>query len=402
MSQNVDSDSRTRHDVRFYYSCSRLAVREILHKYGILFSIFLGVIFYSLLAYHARNFDPREVGVGVNTSNVEKAYFGESLVSATEINSQDLLVSAFTLKSQGKKIALWIGASQLYCINRLKEGDRLAVVYANERAQQRHSDCVYMQMAAPNANFNELLAFYLVFLKNHLVPNQIIVAVTYDDLKEEGVRPAILQMISDMPEELAMKGGEGVKNLMESYEALKSQNIDVQAVERNTLTDTPQETLENALSSFMEKIWPSYGRREQTRSWMITAWELSTIELIYRFKGKPVVHIPPDLERWNMDALKSIVRLAKVYGTDILLYKQPYKPGEKSMYVDRKEYDTFHQSLSDWCKETGIHYLDLERIVPDNYWGLTNLGLPDPFHFTDVGHRSLADSIDSFFESNGL
>ena len=47
--------------------------------------------------------------------------------------------------------------------------------------------------------------------------------------------------------------------------------------------------------------------------------------------------------------------------------------------------------------------MDLTNVIPQEYWGKTNLGYPDIFHFQETGHQILADSLfhnlNKFFKS---
>ena len=112
----------------------------------------------------------------------------------------------------------------------------------------------------------------------------------------------------------------------------------------------------------------------------------------YTEQRAPVV--PRDAARWNLDALDSLLRLAHYDGAEVLLYKPPHRPGWQTFYHDRERYDAFAQALEARSRRGGFRYLDLEAIVPERYWGTTNQGQPDVFHFSDDGHRRLAQAID--------
>ncbi len=47
--------------------------------------------------------------------------------------------------------------------------------------------------------------------------------------------------------------------------------------------------------------------------------------------------------------------------------------------------------------QKNVHFLDLENIIPEKYWGLTNRGRKDVFHFTDEGHQRLGMNMCDHF-----
>ena len=104
-----------------------------------------------------------------------------------------------------------LGASQLHAINHKKNGEYTAVWHANKLAEKRGSKLRYLQVSNPNGNLHEMLASYLAFRQKKLIPSVVIVAFTYDDLKEPGIRASAHSSIKLLsPEELEVLGTAGV------------------------------------------------------------------------------------------------------------------------------------------------------------------------------------------------
>ena len=371
---------------------------------SIFLGLILGVILFSVLAKQATDFDAGASGLGKNTTNIQTAFYDGHLVALvqsadyTDEDFRELVANAREQQAAGRKIVLWLGASQIHSINALTSKDQLAVIHANQNSSLAGEDYYYIQLAAPNANFNELLVFYLSFLNAGLVPDWLTIAVVFDDLKEEGIRQSIANMARTLPDTYFNIGGNGLANIQQAISTLLSQNILVSDELTPETTITPQKRLESWFDRSIGKIWPEYAEREGLLNWLITRWRITTVKMIFCFKKRPEVHVPPILAKWNMDALRSMTQIAKLKGSDVMLYQQPYKPGAKGVAADKVQYDSYHERLSQWCSEEGLYYLNLQTLVPDQYWGLTNHGMPDAFHFSGVGHQKLGTAIATFFK----
>ena len=123
--------------------------------------------------------------------------------------------------------------------------------------------------------------------------------------------------------------------------------------------------------------------------------------LVIKIMGRPVVRISDEVARPNLDALDALVQMARNDGARVLLYQAPHRPGEKRFYHDRHEYDGFFVHLEKRCGRDGMRFINLRDLVAAEHWGMTNMGLPDVFHFTHVGHRKLGSAIDDLLAQEG-
>jgi len=359
------------------------------------------VLAFQLLAQRFADFDPQQTGLGENTTSVEDARFDGrrvNLISADPGSVRELTETVRSQRAAQQRIALWLGASQLHAINDIQPSDRLAVVHANERGTRRNAPLAYVQFSAANANFHELLAVYLFLRSRGLSPDWLIAAVTYDDLREPGVRAEFAEMARAGLQALERPRGTGVHNLIREIETAAQTAATKDPVARSAVADTPQEALERALNRTLEGVWPAYRERGAVRAGLEVLWANAVVAAAFKVRGRPVVHVPEELASWNLEALDSLLEVAREDGVRVLLYRAPHRPGEARFYHDRAEYDRFFVRLGERCDERSVSFADLETIVPAEHWGVTNTGQPDVFHFSGVGHQALGSAVDSLME----
>lgn len=356
----------------------------------VLLGIGLGIAGFAVLAQRSADFDPEDAALGANTVSRTASFEGVP-VTARAPGRAELRESIERLRAEGHGVALWLGASQLHGINEFRNGDELAVWHANESARARGSSLRYVQISLPNANSNELLGAYLWLRAAGQLPDWLIVAVTYDDLREPGVRAAVLNVLPPLDESLVLRAGEGIHNL----EAALGDRDRHAPIQRTVTSGTPQERLEQWLSAWLERGWAPYASRMKVQA--LATLKLrrllaSTLGAIGERRAPPV---PRDIQHWNEAALDTLVRLAREDGARVLLYQPPHPQYTGSFYHDRRAYDAFYASLRERYRGDGAAVVDLETLVPVEYWGLTNEGRPDVFHFSAEGHRRLGEAVDA-------
>jgi hypothetical protein len=352
-----------------------------------------GILLFSELATRNRSFNPADAGLGLNTTPHVATVRGRQL--SDYATSPQLRETIQKLRKEHRPVALWLGASQLHAVNRYHPGDQIAVYYANERALARGSQLAYVQVSMGNANLNELLGVYLTLRAANLVPQHLIVAMTYDDLREIGIRAIVLSTLPEITDTDVERWGAGLQSLR-AARALR--DAQPEPVRRTVTTDTPQEALETLLVRNLQIWWPPYALRNTLRARVILESQIALSRVMGHLAQRRVPPIPPDLETWNEEALASLLRIAREDGVGILLYKPPHPQRPGPFYHDRAAYDKFFQDLERASQQQGFRYRDLETIVPVDEWGVTNEGRPDVFHFTDRGHRRLGEAIDKVFE----
>lgn len=149
-------------------------------------SLAFGFAGFWALTLQAADFSPRNFGLGKNTHSFTNR-FEDLQISGFANDLAILKKNQSKLQEQGNKTVLWVGASQLHAINRPQKGDQLAVTFANQDASKKNRARRYIQLSEPNANYHELWAIISAFL-DETPPDAIVLALTYDDLKELGIR----------------------------------------------------------------------------------------------------------------------------------------------------------------------------------------------------------------------
>ena len=293
-----------------------------------------------------------------------------------------------------------MGASHQYAINDFHAGDETMVYHAMKLAMERSSQTSYVSVGLPNGNFNEFLAIYLSFREAKVLPDWLLVGVVYDDLREPGVRPSVLESLPDLNSELLEKLGSGGLNLAHELEVRKESPI-----ERNATAGTPQARLEDYLISRLEQYWGAFPFRHNVAAYLVWQWKRQVFSVgeFFRRMGNPpkrVPPVPPDMMAWNSVALESLVSVARSDGVNLILYQVPHPQSARPFYHVRERYDAFLGRISERSREENFHFLDLETLVPLEYWMVGTA--MDPWHFSEPGHRLVAEQIDRFMEIQEL
>lgn len=366
----------------------------------ILAGIVVGLLLFTLLAGKFDEFAGDEVGLGHNTVKFVEDFDGRRV--SGHFREVPLLRQSFTeLREEGRPVALWLGASQLFAINHPEDGDHLAIWHASKRAQGRGSDLGYLVAASGNGNLNELLAVYLAFRQSGLVPDLLILAFTYDDLGDPDIRTETGQLLRSFDEQELDLGGPGVQNLLAASVGAEASDGEAAPIERSATAGTPQELLEEALVRRIENAWPAYRSRGALMAAAITAWRMPLTTAAFKLFSRPQQAIPEELQEWNTAGLDAMLRFADADGVEVFIYKVPHRPGEEPFFHPRDEYDAYHAELEARCEREDRPYTDLETLVPADLWGITNNWQPDVFHFRNRGHELLGEAVDGWMEEHG-
>ena len=368
----------------------------VVRAWPVLGGVVVGVLLFSTLALKQEHFRPGDVGLGRNTVSREGEHLGRQVAFPTVIRRPlERLRSAMSeVRRDGYSPVLWMGNSQLHGVNNYVAGGRIAAEYANDAARDRGSQRFYLQWSAPMASLHDMLAMYLFQRQSGALPDLLVIAVSYDQLRGETLK---LRALGSAPQpEVLRVGGPGVAQLGVLLESQAAAAAAPSAVERNVTTGTPQDRLESVLTDRLRGFWSAYRFRGQ----LTAAIELMARSAIARLTSDVIMRrvpsVPTHARVWNRRALESIISICAADGVDILQYRVPFQPGMlESFYQEASDYRSFHEDLRASCVERGVQYVDLESIVPEEYWGLTNEGRPDVSHFRAEGHRILGDAIDS-------
>lgn len=371
--------------------------------------VLLGAVLFHLLSSRAAAFDPDAVGLGRNT--ILRTAFRDGVQVSGWLGDVperppggpprgELRRRAGELRAAGRRVALWLGASQLHAINHLAPTDRLAVEHAAERSAARGSSLAWLQVSAPNATPDELFSVYVAFRAPNTRPSRLVLAFTFDDLQHEVWRiESALDAFPLLPEgPLDGPLGEQVARVRARREL--PPEWEEAPVKRSATAGTPQDLLEKELVRRIESVWPAWAGRHRLRSEVIAAGRTRLDRVRVATVGRGTIVVPPARIEQAKTTYRALLELLRRDGVRLLCYRAPYNPTR--FLHDRAAHDAMSEWLRAEVLAAGQDWLDLEQLVPDPaLWGKDDAGEPDVFHFRGEGHRLLGRAVDERLEALG-
>jgi len=212
-------------------------------------AILASVFLFSFFAQRAADFDPAMGGFAKNM----KVYSAYEYDGVTVLQSRQPHILAETVieqQAEGRKVAVWLGNSQLHTISDYKEGDAITVYHANRAADEDDGVLFHISMSFGNPNPTELLAAYMGMRDNGATPDYVVFALTYDDFREPGLRQIFRPKKND---DLVALNEPGIDYVFTEIDQRKKARK-AAPVERSATDNTLQEQLEQYLVSKLEKI----------------------------------------------------------------------------------------------------------------------------------------------------
>ncbi len=367
------------------------------HLLALLAGMLAGQLLFALLLQWNRNWAPQSAALGANTVVVSGEFDGQ-MISRPEFSAA-VVASMRLWQSQGHQVAMILGASQVHAINARQAGDQPAVVYANRAAVAHGVGHRYVQISYPNANLNEMLATYLILRHQHALPDHLLLALVYDDLREPNVRDSIMALLPPLDDSVLAAGGAGVAGLQHLCAGWQPPQSDPT---EGTLTELSlQQRSETATTAMLTSLWPAFAGRHNLYARLefelMRGWAKVRAALLALLAGGGALYRAPepplDLRQWNEAALASLLALAARDHVAITLYWAPHPTCSGPYYHDRAAYLAWKEAKRLQATAVGAEFVDLEHIVPLQYWGTNNSGYLDVFHFSDAAHRLLGAAL---------
>lgn len=219
-------------------------------------------------------------------------------------------------------------------------------------------------------------------------PKWLIVPVVYDMLRFYDLRPGFKELLDD-PMRAELRASTVGRELLHDIERQGAEeNRDAQGTSRLgfSLQDISERRL-NALFSERSQVWRD---RDQAYAALLNdVYRLRNWTFRIRPETKRPV-IPARLDA-NMLALEELMEMARRHGATVIVYVAPIRWDVEPPY-ELAQYEAWKPTLEQLCAAHGAHYLDLDRLVPDDLWG-TSAGDIDFMHFQGEGHRILGERI---------
>jgi sugar phosphate isomerase/epimerase len=125
---------------------------------------------------------------------------------------------------------------------------------------------------------------------------------------------------------------------------------------------------------------------------------------VFNVTPQSVRPLIPAAYRQNMDALEDTFRLARRNSTRVIAYIPPLRQDHAPPY-DLQEYARFKLEVRALAEKHGVKLVDLDRLVPGQYWGTKPAtvtgGEPelDFMHYQGPGQAMLARAMRPLVEA---
>jgi len=310
-------------------------------------------------------------------------------VHCRDLDDLDYCLRGYAERGAGRPVILWLGNSQVHAINQYRAGDETAAPELHRLffAQGEY----FLTASQPNANLQEHYLFF-AYLLGKLPIRSLLLPVVFDDMREDGVRASLLDMLKDPSAMGLLKTTRIGQGLLDNQSDQDAAGNDMAA-----LSNTAQERSERYLNQALERLWPLWAERPVLRgkfflslhflrNWALGIHPSSTRKMI------------PGRYAKNREALEEILNLAKEKGIAVLVYVVPLRSDVKVPY-DPQEYVAFKADVADLVVSRNARFADLDGLVPDDLWGThasATLGADeeiDFMHFQAGGHRLLAAAL---------
>jgi hypothetical protein len=375
---------------------------SFLHRYRFLFQVLLPVILgcFLLVLYKDSIRASAEIGLGKRTSafNPERGDFRIHIMNPVYA---DTLVKGWKRRGSRDPI-LWLGNSQLHGINLYQQGQQNAVGMLWDSLQSLNREVV--GVSYPNANLQELLAS-LLLISHKLPVKDVLIPLFYDDLREDGLR-AIIQ--TDELKEICIKRQQFVSGLP-SFEALTAANTELTPKEQVSpdfegIKETTQDKTERFLNMKASGWFDTWEKRADMRGNIFNSLYNARNQMM-GIDATTIRKMIPGRYRANLLAFHHILDFCNNKQIRLTVYIPPLRNDAPIPY-ESDLYKEFKMEVRKECLKTGAHFLDLEKVVPNQYWdrlinaqeGSVNEQL-DFMHFQQEGHRLVADTIFHHFVS---
>ncbi len=289
--------------------------------------------------------------------------------------------------TRGGRAVLWLGNSQLHGVNQLKPGDETApaTLHRVERARGRD----VLAFSQPNASPQEHLVLFL-YLAERLPLEAVILALVFDDFREDGLRQDVVDALADPEVVRALERYPIGRTLLANHAQRTGGSL-------AALEGTVQHRVEATASDWLEAHSTLWKLRPQARGALFsTLYRLRNS--VFGITAQSKRHMIPGRLIANLGAARVMLEEARRREIEAIVYVAPLRGDVATPYVEA-EYSEFKETLSRLARDTGASFANLEALVSAEHWGsqdairLDGGGELDFMHFQAAGHAQLAAAI---------
>lgn len=343
--------------------------------------------------YSTRNIDAANLALGKCSLSVSESRGGMTYTAYSPKLIKELIEeTSASVQQEKRNYWLWLGNSQLHAINQVKDGDHLAPYWARESLPC--PECtIPLGVSVPNANLQELLLLSR-YVEKKLKVNSMIIELPFIGMREDGIRDELKALIDPALKEDLVKtpvGEDVVKTLgiTESKGAAlgTGQNI-------GTKDENFQTSMESYLENEMGKYFPFWKQRSQLKTNFLVDLYFAK-NWLFNIKPNTVRKVIKTRYDRNMKALEDILRRSMDEHVYVIVYIAPIRQDIQLPY-DINEYAQWKSEVEKLTDKYGAKFLNLEELVPVNYWGTYVGDNIDFMHFQGPGHRIVGTYFGKF------
>jgi hypothetical protein len=355
--------------------------------------ILAGIIY--AFGYHGKHNNFEELALGEAT-HAFYAKYDNVPVHCSDLRDMQLCLDGFDRRG-GHRAALWLGNSQLHAINQYQAGEENGPAILFRQLKSRGLDL--LTFSQPNANLQEHYVLF-TYLQKRLPIQLLILPVVFDDMREDGIRPTIASALRDSSTTAVLETTD-IGNRILANNILA---VDDEGKETAGVRDTIQEYSEKALNNWLNKNFSAWADRVEMRgSLFVELYKLRNF--LFGIKATSKRRIIKARYIDNLAALQAMLSRASELHIDVLLYVVPLRNDVESPY-DESEYKRFKQDIKTLAEANRAELVNLEDVVPANFWGekasttLNDDVELDFMHFQGAGHELLATALHEAIKEN--
>jgi len=357
-------------------------------SYSIFIGILLGILVLNIFLINTdKKIDFENFALN-QTDKASKASFDNEKIHCSDLKDLELCLKGYKKKND-IPVVLWLGNSQLHVINQYESGDETAAIKIHKLLKEFGFYTLTFSQA--NANLQEHLLLF-THLLNYFPVKTLILPIVFDDLREDKIRVGIKEILKDTVSYNKIKETLTGRKLIEMFEDLDFSNQNI-----NFSEEDQKNHFENLIDEKLGNLWKLWDERENLRGQLFGKLYLLR-NSIFRIDATTTRKMIKNSYENNINAFKDILKIAKIYKINVLVYIPPIRNDIKIPY-EIEEYDKFKKNIKDISYEQDAYFTSLENLVPPEFWGLkgsTNLGKleeVDFMHFQSHGHSLLAEEI---------
>ena len=217
----------------------------------------------------------------------------------------------------------------------------------------------------------------------------LIIELVFDDLREDGLRNEFADILTlDIADEIHDNSASAESIVNRFLAANKTSNGESS---KSVLSGTIQGPVESWLNRKLGNVWPLWADRAQIEGKIL--YGLYRVRnAVFGIKSISVRKIIHSRYVLNMAALADILADYQQRGTPVLLYIAPIRQ-DKPIPYDASEYAQWKSEVDTLANKYDARLINLETLVPGEYWGSYTGDEIDFMHFRGPGHRMVADAL---------